>query len=160
MSDNVNGGISVRWGSLGDLEAIVRHNAAMALETEAKTLDRDTLRAGVGRLLSDDLRGFYLVAASAGQIVGQLMVTFEWSDWRNAYFWWIQSVYVKADWRRRGIYRAMHDWVHAAARSRPDVCGIRLYVDLDNEVAQHTYANLGMVRAHYHLFEIDFVYRT
>ena len=129
MNAKANDEFSVRRATLDDLETIVRLNAAMALETEAKTLDRDTLRAGVGRLLSDALRGFYMVAESAGQIVGQLMVTFEWSDWRNAYFWWIQSVYVTPEFRRKGVYRLLERSVKSQALQMGDVCGIRLYVD-------------------------------
>jgi len=90
-------------------------------------------------------------------VVGSLLVVNEWSDWRNSTFWWIQSVYVRPDWRRKGVYRKLHDWVYEAARSRPGVCGIRLYVDRDNHAAQATYTNLGMSKSHYDLFEIDFV---
>ena len=102
-------------------------------------------------------KGFYLVAESEGQVVGGLLITYEWSDWRNATFWWIQSVYVNARWRRKGVYRAMHDYVHDIAESRDDICGIRLYVERTNQAAQQTYDSLGMSRSHYDLFEIDFV---
>ena len=156
MNAKANGEFGVRQATLDDLETIVRLNAAMALETEAKTLDQDTLRAGVSRLLSDDLRGFYLLAESAGQIVGQLMVTFEWSDWRNAYFWWIQSVYVAPEFRRKGVYRLLESRVKSQAQQQGDVCGIRLYVDRDNLVAQRVYTNLGMTHARYDLFEVEF----
>ena len=156
MNAKANGEFSVRRATLDDLETIVRLNAAMALETEAKTLDQDTLRAGVGRLLGDDLRGFYLVAESAGQIVGQLMVTFEWSDWRNAYFWWIQSLYVAPEFRRKGVYRLLESSVKSRTQQKGDVCGIRLYVDRDNLVAQRVYINLGMNLARYDLFEVEF----
>ena len=156
MSAKGNGEFSVRRATLADLETIVRLNAAMALETEAKTLDQHTLRAGVGRLLGDDLRGFYLLAESAGQIVGQLMVTFEWSDWRNAYFWWIQSVYVAPEFRRKGVYRLLESMVKSQAQQKGDVWGIRLYVDRDNVVAQRVYTNLGMNLARYDLFEVEF----
>ena len=156
MSDKTNGEFSVRRATLDDLETIVRLNAAMARETEAKTLDQDTLRAGVGRLLGDDLRGFYVLAESAGKIVGQLMVTFEWSDWRNAYFWWIQSVYVAPEFRRKGVYRLLESSVKSQAQQKGDVCGIRLYVDRDNLLAQRVYTNLGMNHARYDLFEVEF----
>ena len=152
--------MTIREARPDDVDVLVRFNAAMAKETEDKSLDIERLTRGVKAIFESPEKGFYMAAEAGGCVVGSLLITYEWSDWRNATFWWIQSVYVKPDWRRRGIYRAMHDWVHAAARSRPDVCGIRLYVDLDNEIAQNTYANLGMVRAHYYLFEIDFVYRT
>ena len=152
--------MTIREARPDDVDVLVRFNAAMAQETEGKSLDVERLTAGVGAVFEAPEKGFYLVAEVKGSVVGSLLITYEWSDWRNATFWWIQSVYVKPDWRRRGIYRAMHDWVYDAARSRSNVCGIRLYVDLDNEIAQNTYANLGMVRAHYDLFEIDFVYRA
>ena len=153
-------GTTIREARPDDVDVLVKFNAAMAKETEGKSLDVERLTAGVGAVFEASEKGFYVVAEVEGSVVGSLLITYEWSDWRDATFWWIQSVYVRPDWRRRGIYRAMHDWVYAAARSHSDVCGIRLYVDLDNQIAQNTYANLGMVRAHYHLFEIDFVYRT
>jgi predicted GNAT family acetyltransferase len=89
--------------------------------------------------------------------VGQLLVTYEWSDWRNATFWWIQSVYVVPEWRRQGVYRAMHHAVLADARSRPEVCGVRLYVERHNEVAQTAYVRVGLKEAAYTMFEEDFV---
>ena len=156
MNARTNGEFSIRRATPHDLETIVRLNSAMALETEERVLDPDTLREGVGRLLSDDIRGFYLVAESAGQIVGQLMVTFEWSDWRNAYFWWIQSVYVAPEFRRKGVYRLLESSVKSQALQKGDVCGIRLYVDRDNLVAQRVYTNLGMNHARYDLFEVEF----
>ena len=156
MNARRNSEFSIRRATPDDLEAIVRHNTAMALETEDRVLDPDTLREGVSRLLSDDIRGFYLVAASAGEIVGQLMVTFEWSDWRNAYFWWIQSVYVAPEFRREGVYRLLESSVKSQALQKGDVCGIRLYVDRDNLVAQRVYTNLGMNHARYDLFEVEF----
>ena len=148
--------IHIRRANQGDLETIVQFNVAMARETEGKTLVMATVRAGVQTLLGDASRGFYLVAESAGRVVGQLMITSEWSDWRNAYFWWIQSVYVSQDFRRMGIYRSLNDQVQSQARNQGDVCGIRLYVDKDNRVAQQVYASLDMAHARYDLFEIEF----
>ena len=151
------GEFNVRRANVHDMDVLVEFNAAMALESEGKALDRRRLRDGVAALLDEDDRGFYLVAEAEDRVVGQLMVTYEWSDWRNAHFWWIQSVYVAADWRRRGVYRSLHEHVLAEARLRGDVCGVRLYVDRENHVAQQVYSNLGMDRSHYDLFEIDFV---
>ncbi|MCI0845950.1 MAG: GNAT family N-acetyltransferase [Chloroflexi bacterium] len=151
------GSFNVRRATVRDMDVLVEFNAAMALESEGKALDRRRLRDGVAALLDEDGRGFYLVAETEDRVVGQLMVTYEWSDWRNAHFWWIQSVYVASDWRRRGVYRSLHEYVLAEARNRGDVCGVRLYVDRDNHVAQQVYSNLGMDRSHYDLFEIDFV---
>ena len=107
------------------------------------------------RYWGDARRGFYLVAETAGQVVGQLLVTAEWSDWRNAYFWWVQSVYVSPDYRRRGVYRALDSHIRAEARRRGDTCGVRLYVERANHVARQAYTNLGMTRSRYDLYEID-----
>ena len=149
--------IQVRRATLDDLGALVEFNAAMALETEGMMLDLERLRAGVAALLYDDDRGFYFVAEDLGRVVGQLLMTTEWSDWRNAYFWWIQSVYVTPEFRRRGVYRKLHNHVMAESRVRGDVCGLRLYVDRDNNVAQRVYASLEMHHSHYDLWEVDFV---
>lgn len=138
-----------------DAPALVAHNLAMAAETEQVTLDPEILLRGVEALFGDDGRGFYVVAEAEGRVVGQLMVTREWSDWRNAWFWWIQSVHVEPAWRRRGVYRALHGECEAMAR-REGACGLRLYVDRDNAGAQATYRALGMERSHYDLFETDF----
>ena len=156
MSNRID--ITVREAGPGDLDALVRMNMAMAMETENKSLDMETVTRGVGAVFQAHDKGFYLVAEADGRVVGSLLVTYEWSDWRNATFWWIQSVYVLPEWRRRGVYRRMHNWVYDAADSRPDVCGIRLYVDRQNIIAQRTYASLDMVKSHYDLFEIDFVF--
>ncbi len=153
----MNSEIRVRRATPQDLDTMVEFNAAMARETEGRVLDFDRLRTGVARVLNADDKGFYLVAELAGRVVGQLLITTEWSDWRNAYFWWIQSVYVASDWRRRGVYRRLHEFVLDEARLRGDVCGVRLYVDRDNHVAQQVYSSLGMDRSHYDMFEIDFV---
>ena len=152
--------LGVRRATLQDIDVIVEFNSAMALESEGKSLDQRRLRDGVAPLFDEDDgdgRGFYLVAEAEGRVVGQLLVTYEWSDWRNAYFWWIQSVYVAPEWRRRGVYRRLHDYVLDEARRRGDVCGVRLYVDRDNHVAQQVYSNLGMARSRYDMFEIDFI---
>ena len=130
-------------------------NAAMARETEGKALDLGQLRAGVEAVLGDAHRGFYLVAETAGQVLGQLLITDEWSDWRNAYFWWVQSVYVSPDYRRRGVYRALDSHIRDEARQRDDICGVRLYVERANNVARQAYTSLGMTRSRYDLYEID-----
>ena len=156
MTDQKAPAIDVRRATGRDTNTIVQFNAAMALETEGKILDKGLLRAGVQALLDDLGKGFYLVAETGGRAVGQLMITTEWSDWRNAYFWWIQSVYVAEDFRRMGVYRCLNDQVRTLAISKGDVCGIRLYVDRDNRVAQQVYKNLDMVQARYDLFEIEF----
>jgi GNAT superfamily N-acetyltransferase len=143
----------VRAARLEDADTIAAFNAAMAWETEGKRLRPEVLGAGVRRLLREPALGFYLVAEAQGEVVGCLMVTTEWSDWRNGRFWWIQSVYVPAAWRRRGVFRALYAQVTRAADSEADVCGVRLYVERENLVAQSTYRNLGMDETDYLLFE-------
>jgi GNAT superfamily N-acetyltransferase len=155
--------IIVRPATPDDLGVLTAFSAAMARETEGRSLDTETLRAGTAAVLTAPERGFYLVAEVPGgpsrsaEVVGQLLVTFEWSDWRNATFWWIQSVYVPPSWRRRGIYRKLHEAVLAQARARQDVCGIRLYVEGENQVAQTVYQKVGLQRSPYEVFEEDFV---
>ena len=149
--------VTVRQATPEDVDALVTFQLAMAQETEGKGLDPDLLRAGVTAVLQSMDKGFYIVAEVEGRSVAGLLVTYEWSDWRNATFWWIQSVYVDQASRRRGVYRAMHDHIFRAARSREDVCGIRLYVERTNLVAQQTYVSLDMAKSHYDLYEVDFV---
>ena len=152
-----NSDIVVRKATKSDLNTLVAFNAAMARETEDKALDTELLSKGVSAVLDRQGLGFYLLAEIDGRTVGQLMITTEWSDWRNGYFWWIQSVYVDADYRRRGVYRALDSQVHAEAKKQGDVCGLRLYVERNNNVAQQVYSSLDMHLSHYDLFEIDFV---
>ena len=149
--------VTIRAATLEDVDALVTFQLAMAEETEGKSLDPDLLHAGVAAVFQSTDKGFYIVAEMEGRIVAGLLVTYEWSDWRNATFWWIQSVYVDQTSRRKGVYRAMHDHIFRAARSREDVCGIRLYVERTNLVAQQTYMSLDMARSHYKLYEVDFV---
>ena len=146
----------VREATLEDVPLIVRFQLNMALETEDKVLDESLVKLGVRAVLGSRDRGFYIVAEVEGLVVGSLLITYEWSDWRNATVWWIQSVYVDSDHRRQGVYTAMHDYVHAQAKTRDDICGIRLYVERTNLVAQQTYRSLGMDKSHYDLFEIEF----
>ena len=150
----------VRPATESDAATIADFNRAMAWETEHKTLDPATIHAGVHSLLSRPEYGFYLVAETETQVVGCLLVTFEWSDWRNGLFWWIQSVYVHPDFRRRGVFKALYGAVEAKARETPDVCGLRLYVERDNDTAQKTYAALGMTETPYRLFEAEFLSET
>lgn len=148
----------IRHATPADVEVIAASNRAIALETEGKALDGPTVHRGVAALLADPSKGFYLLAERAGAVVGQLMVTTEWSDWRCGTFWWIQSVYVAPAARRSGVYRALYERLLAMAREDSGVCGVRLYVDRANASAQATYAALGMDRAHYELYEVDFVF--
>jgi GNAT superfamily N-acetyltransferase len=129
---------------------------AMAQETENKTLPTGTILAGVERMISDPSLGFYLVAEADGGPVGCLGITFEWSDWRNGLFWWIQSVYIDPSYRRQGVFGGLYAHVTELAKNATDVCGIRLYVEHDNTNAQQTYLSLGMVETHYKLLEVEF----
>jgi GNAT superfamily N-acetyltransferase len=145
----------IRPASASDLDHLVEWNAAMAAETEDKTLDRDVLAAGVRAVLDEPGRGFYLVAERDGKAIGSLLVTYEWSDWRNGNFYWIQSVYVTPDARRTGVFRALYAAVEQRAREAGAV-GLRLYVEHENRRAQQTYEGLGMQRCQYHMYEIEF----
>lgn len=131
-------------------------NLAMAEETEGRRLDRDRLSAGAAGVFENPARGVYFVAERGGAVVGCLMVTKEWSDWRNGDFWWIQSVYVDRDHRRTGVFRALYDEVISRARAAEGVCGVRLYVERENEPAQHVYDAVGMTRTSYLFYEVDF----
>lgn len=125
----------------------------MARETEDLELDPDTVTAGVRALFEHPERGFYVVADAGARLAGSLMITTEWSDWRNGLFWWIQSVYVRPEHRRRGVYRALYRFVRELAGKRTAVCGFRLYVEQDNNRAQETYRSLGMNRTRYLVYE-------
>lgn len=147
---------TIRDATPADVDFIVDANAAMALETEGRALDRDVLVRGVAGVFADPRRGFYLVAERDGAAVGCLLVTREWSDWRNGEWWWIQSVYVRPAARRGGVFRALHAEAGRRARDADGAVGLRLYVENDNSPAQATYAALGMRDAHYRVFEQGF----
>jgi GNAT superfamily N-acetyltransferase len=145
--------IAVRPAVADDWRAIVEFNLRLAFESEGKQLNRDTVTRGVRTLLDEPHRGRYFVAEIDRQVVGQLMHTFEWSDWRNGEIWWLQSVYVDGDHRRQGVFRALFEFLRAAARTTPGVVGLRLYVEEHNIAAQQTYRALGMQPAGYTVFE-------
>jgi GNAT superfamily N-acetyltransferase len=147
----------IRAAEGSDAETIAKFNAAMARETEHLDLDPERLLNGVRALLCDPGKGFYLVACAGGEVIGQLMITYEWSDWRNGNFWWIQSVYVRPDWRGEGVFRRLYQEVERQARQLGGCCGLRLYVELDNTRAQQVYARLGMRETAYKIYESDFV---
>lgn len=151
----MNNELKIRLATIDDAGTLVQFNQAMASETEGKELTDAVLRPGVEGLFARPEYGFYLIAEPAdgsGDPAGSLMVTYEWSDWRNGLFWWIQSVYVTPDWRRRGVYTALYDYVKELA-SAENICGFRLYVEKDNVAAQQTYKRLGMAETHYLMFE-------
>ena len=149
----MNPELHLRDASLADLEVIVEFNARLAHETEDRELDRAVLTGGVAALLRDATKGRYFVAEQAGDVVGQVMVTYEWSDWRNGQFWWIQSVYVRADSRGAGVFKALFAHVSRLAQSQPEVCGLRLYVEEDNASARAVYARLGLRPTTYGVME-------
>ena len=143
---------NVRAAGLEDLEALVSGNVALAEETERVRLEADTLRQGIRALLEARAPGRYWVAELDGRVVGQLLVTFEWSDWRNRMVWWIQSVYVTPDARRSGVLRTLYDAARREALAA-GAGGLRLYVDTTNLRAQAVYTSLGMNGDHYRVFE-------
>lgn len=152
-------GLFVRDATDADCAFLTDANATMAVETEGKVLDRDTLRRGVRAVFAQPQRGFYLIAQRGADAVGCLLVTTEWSDWRNGDWWWLQSVYVVPEARRGGAFRALYCEVERRARDASGVVGLRLYVEQDNARAQATYATLGMSPACYRLFERAFAQR-
>ena len=145
--------MNIRTANLEDVDSLVEFNQAMAFETEGKTLDAQILRSGVNAVLHDKQKGFYAVAESKSKIVGGLMVTFEWSDWRNNWFWWIQSVYIVPEFRGKKIYSGLYDFVKQNAEEKGNVCGFRLYVERENTNAQKVYEKCGMEASHYLMFE-------
>jgi GNAT superfamily N-acetyltransferase len=155
--DNLN----IRLARPEDAATIASFSAAMALETEGRRLDLDRLYEGTLAILNAPEHGFFMVAelepADGSQLLGQLMITYEWSDWRNGAFWWIQSVYVDPVWRRKGVYSQMHEEVLQLARTKKEVCGVRLYVDERNNIAQTVYSRVGLSLSRYKVLEEDFV---
>jgi ribosomal protein S18 acetylase RimI-like enzyme len=140
---------SVRPATLADAPTIAEYNRRLAVETEGKTLDASVLAKGVAAILADRAKGRYFVADRAGEVIGQMMITYEWSDWRNGWIWWLQSVYVRADCRRGGVFRALFAEVIAEAKRERDVVAVRLYVEEENTTAQATYRSLGFEEMHF-----------
>jgi len=149
--------ITIRPATLADASRITEFNALMAKETEGIDLDMARLLVGVESVLRDSSKGIYYVAEENGFVVGQTLITYEWSDWRNGMFWWIQSVYVQKDVRGKGVFKALFDHIGKLAKQEKTVCGLRLYVEKHNDRAQQTYERLGMKKTHYEMFELDFV---
>ena len=145
--------MNIRLAKKEDAAALIDFNQAMALETEGKQLNAETLCGGVEAVFEDSKKGFYVVAENQREIVGGLMITFEWSDWRNAWFWWIQSVYILPDYRGKGIYRSLYEFVKSHAETKGNVCGFRLYVEKENLAAQKVYEKLEMNVSHYLMYE-------
>ena len=147
--------VLIRDAALADWPTIVEFSRRLALETEDKVLDPATLEAGVTRALADPDRLRFWIAeiGSPPRIVGQVAITREWTDWRNGWIWWLQSVYVEEPVRGRGVFRALYEHVRAQAYANPDVIGLRLYVEIANQAAMRTYQSLGMKPAAYSVYE-------
>ncbi len=156
------GPVQVRHATMADARRIAAFNAALAKETESRELVPPILRSGVEALLRDPQKGWYAVAESGGDvpqpiIVGQVLITYEWSDWRNGSFWWLQSLYVEPAYRRQGTFRRLYDYVYEqACATSEQVCGLRLYVERDNEHAQDVYTHLGFQETPYKMLEMSF----
>lgn len=146
--------IKIRKGELKDARIITRFNIMMAKESENKELDFETVFRGVKAVIKDPHKGFYLVAESKNEIVGQLMVTPEWSDWRNMNFLWIQSVYIGEEFRKQGIFSALYHHLKDMAHYKKNVAGLRLYVEINNETAKQVYEALGMQKPGYIMYEV------
>jgi len=147
---------AIREARPEDAESIAQYNRSMAWETEKKELDALTVLNGVQAGLAQPNLCRYFVAEVDGLVVGQAMITYEWSDWRNGELWWIQSVYVHPDHRRQGIFRELFQHIQSLAQNHPRVRGLRLYVEADNQTGMNVYHNLGMVHAGYHVYEQEF----
>ena len=145
--------MNIRTASTPDIAAIVRFQLAMALETENLRLDKATVTLGVQSIFTDPGKGRYWVAELDGDLVASLLITYEWSDWRNGQVWWIQSVYVREQFRRQGVFTRMYQHIQQLAVADPEVQGIRLYADNRNSQAHAVYLKLGMNGDHYRLFE-------
>ena len=159
VEETLMGNIVIRRAELKDVRVIADFNVEMAEETEGKHLEGEIVRKGVEAVLKDAHKGFYLVAEKQGdlpEVVGQLLITFEWSDWRNRCFWWVQSVYVPEKYRDQRIFSQLFKYVVDLARRRDDVSGLRLYVEKHNEAAKKVYESLGMVKASYDIYEVEF----
>jgi GNAT superfamily N-acetyltransferase len=145
--------IGTREATITDAPSIIEFQEAMARETESVDLDAEVVTRGVRAVFDQPSRGRYFVAEAEGEVIASLLITYEWSDWRNGNVWWIQSVYVRPEFRRRGVYALMYDEVKAMAEDDANVRGIRLYVDRRNTPAQDVYRRCGMNGEHYLVFE-------
>jgi len=139
-----------------DCRTLAEFNTAMAWETEEKKLEFPVVTRGVQLLLKNPKYGFYVVAEIAGEVVGSLMVTYEWSDWRCSVFWWIQSVYVKPQFRKQGVFRSLYEFLKVKAAQEENICGFRLYAETSNDTAHNTHSSVGMKEAPYKFFEESF----
>lgn len=149
----MNDGVLIREALPEDAPVIVDFQIRMARATEELELDLGTVTRGVAAVFADPAKGTYWVAEAGGRVIGSLLTTFEWSDWRNGTVLWIQSVYVLPEWRRRGVYRMLYEHLRRRVERSPGLRGLRLYVDQRNAAAQEVYERLGMTKEHYQLYE-------
>jgi GNAT superfamily N-acetyltransferase len=147
--------IAIRQADLTDAAVVTDFNLRLARESEGLDLSPACVASGVAAVLGDAARGLYFVAEVSGEIAGQVMITYEWSDWRNGNLWWLQSVYVLPRFRQLGVFRALFSHVRELARKSPDVCGLRLYMHADNARARRCYESLGMRHTKYEVFEME-----
>lgn len=143
----------IRKAILDDVHILTRFNSEMALETENLELDQDVLGAGIKTVIEDPGHGYYLLLELEDKVRASLLITYEWSDWRNGQFWWIQSVYVEPEFRRQGLFKKLYSKIKTEAENDPACAGLRLYVEKNNARAQQTYLDLGMQQTHYQMFE-------
>ena len=147
--------MNIRKALNKDIDVIARYNYNLAYETENKILDMNILTKGVEAIIKDENKGIYHVCEINGEVVGQIMYTYEWSDWRNGTFLWIQSVYVNKEFRRMGVFKALYKFIRDIADNDNNICGIRLYVEKENTIAKKTYKNIGMKECNYYIYEYD-----
>lgn len=145
----------IREANISDLERIIEFNYNLALETEGKVLDKEILAKGVGNALQDNSKAVYHVCVKDSKVIGQIMYTYEWSDWRNGTFLWVQSVYVDKEYRGQGVFKSLYNYVKSICYNNSNLCGIRLYVERENTVAQKTYKSLGMEECNYFMYEYE-----
>ena len=147
--------MNIRKARLEDLDVIVEYNYNLAYETEDKELDKAILTKGVRNIIQDENKGVYHVCEVDGKVVGQIMYTYEWSDWRNGLFIWVQSVYVDKEYRGQGVFRRLYNHVKEMCDKDENICGVRLYVEFENHNAQKTYESLGMEKCNYYMYEYE-----
>ena len=147
--------MNIRKALNKDIDVIARYNYNLAYETENKILNMNILTKGVEAIIKDENKGIYHVCEINGEVVGQIMYTFEWSDWRNGTFLWIQCVYVNKEFRGMGVFKALYKFIRDIADNDNNICGIRLYVEKENTIAKKTYKNIGMKECNYYIYEYD-----
>lgn len=147
--------MNIRKALNKDIDVIARYNYNLAYETENKILDMNILTRGVEAIIKDENKGIYHVCEINGEVVGQIMYTFEWSDWRNGTFLWIQSAYVNKEFRGMGVFKALYKFIRDIADNDNNICVIRLYVEKENTIAKKTYKNIGMKECNYYIYEYD-----